>query len=282
MPTARTRRQRLARLAIFAAACVLIAVVVLTTTAFTLARLGVFAFKPLGGDLSDARSDRPGLRVLFIGNSLTFENDTPGLLQQLVASDPENRPLFAVRYTPPGYTFALDTTNHTVADLLESVRWDDVVLQENSNISVLDPLVRADWMDAPARTLVDRIRTIGARPLFFLTSGYEAGNPALGLDSYGAMQDRIDLNYREVAGELSASLVPAGLAWSEALGERPGTDLWQADGLHPSLEGAYLNACVFYAALYHRSPTSTFTAGLSREEATFLQRVAATVARSST
>jgi hypothetical protein len=282
MTPTRTRRQRLTRLAAFATACLLIALVVLTTTGFVLARLGVFAFKPLGGDIGDARSDRPGVRVLFIGNSLTFENDMPGLLRKLVASDAKNRPLYAVRYTPPGYTFAQDVTNHTVTGLLESIHWDDVVLQENSNISALDPLVRPDWMDAPARDLVDRIRVIGAEPLFFLTSGYETGNPALALDSYGAMQDRIDLNYREVAGELSASLVPAGLAWSEAVGERPGTALWQADGVHPSLEGAYLNACVFYAVLYRRSPTSTFTAGLGRAEAGFLQRVADTVVRDAT
>lgn len=270
------------RLALFAVACLLVALLALTATGFVLARYGVFTSSPLAGDLSGARGDRPGMRVLFIGNSLTFENDTPGLLEKLVASDPKNRPLFAVRYAPGGYTLAQDARNDTVSNLLERIRWDDVVLQENSNISSLDPSVRPTWMDGPAHLLVDRIRVAGARPLFFLTSGYESGNPAIGLDSYGAMQDRIDQNYREVAGELSASLVPAGLAWSEAVGERPGTDLWQADGLHPSLEGAYLNACVFYAFLYQRDPASTFTAGLSRGEATFLQRAAATVVREST
>ena len=34
----------------------------------------------------------------------------------------------------------------------------------------------------------------------------------------------------------------------------PAFDLWLPDGLHPSLEGAYLAAAVFYATIYNESP----------------------------
>jgi hypothetical protein len=39
------------------------------------------------GDLALARGDRHGLRVLFVGNSFTFENSMPGLVHQLAAAD---------------------------------------------------------------------------------------------------------------------------------------------------------------------------------------------------
>jgi hypothetical protein len=164
-----------------------------------------------------------------------------------------------------------------VSGLLDTVRWDDVVLQENSNIASLDPAWRPAYMGAPARDLVERIRGIGAQPILFLTPGYRTGSAFSTFDSYGAMQDRLDLNYRTVAGELGMPLAPVGLAWAEALSRRPEMALWQPDGVHPSLEGAYLDACVFYAVLYHRSPSSSFTAGLAAADATFLQRVAARV-----
>jgi hypothetical protein len=273
----RTRPQHIVRLLVVSAAAVLVVVIAAIAILLVLVRLGTFASTPLGGDLADARSDRPGMRVLFIGNSLTFENDMPGLLRRLVASDPSNRPLFAVRYSPGGYTLGKHSKNNTVRGLLDTVRWDDVVLQENSNVASLDPVWRPPYMDAPARDLVERIRGTGAQPMFFVTPGYRTGSGVGVFDTYGAMQDRLDLNYRAVAGELAAPLAPVGPAWAEALGRRPGIALWQPDGVHPSVEGAYLNACVFYAVLYHRTPSSSFTAGLARSDATFLQRVAGSV-----
>jgi hypothetical protein len=53
-------------------------------------------------------------------------------------------------------------------------------------------------------------------------------------------------------------------------------DLWQADGSHPSEQGTYLAACVFYAAIFHQSPEGlSYLAGLTKETPTFLQRIAA-------
>src|SRR6185437_5431496 len=92
-----------------------------------------------------------------------------------------------------------------------------------------------------------------------------------------AEQDTIDETYRQVAGEIAAPIAPVGMAWAEALRRRPAIDLWLADDHHPSLLGSYLAACVFYSLLYHRDPSSSYTAGLSRSDAQFLQQVARSV-----
>jgi hypothetical protein len=241
------------------------------------ATLGRFVYadpSPVGGDLAQARGDRAGLRVLFIGNSLTYENDMPGLLEQLVASDPANRPLFAVRYTPSGQMLSQDTNNPTVSNLLQEVHWDYVVLQETTEVTALDSYARSLYMDWPAQELVSRIRAIGAKPLFFVTWGNSSDSPLNPLGSYSVMQKLVTSNYLEVATRLHVPAVPAGQAWSDALKRRPSESLWESDGHHPSRRGAYLNASVFYAFLYHRDPASTFLGGLSRGDATFLQRVA--------
>jgi hypothetical protein len=53
-------------------------------------------------------------------------------------------------------------------------------------------------------------------------------------------------------------------------------DLWQDDGGHPTEQGTYLAACVFYAVIFHQSPEGlTYLAHLPKEIAQFLQQIAA-------
>jgi hypothetical protein len=274
----RPRGERILRRAIVIALMILGAALVTTLVFFALLQHGALGASPVGDDVAGARSDRPGMRVLFVGNSLTFVNDMPKLLMRLVASDPANRPLFAARYAPGGSRLELDVGKQALDDLLEQVRWDDVVLQENSSIPSYDLATRERYMYPAARTLVAQIRARAMQPLFFLTWGYRDGNTAGGYpDSYRAMQDRLTTGYDDIAGQLAVPIAPVGTAWAAALAERPSLDLWQPDGLHPSLGGSYLTACVFYALLYHRDPASSYTAGLPRSEAAFLQRIARTI-----
>jgi hypothetical protein len=52
--------------------------------------------------------------------------------------------------------------------------------------------------------------------------------------------------------------------------------LWQSDGVHPTVRGTYLAACVFFDSIFGRSPVGlTYHDGLSDAEAALLQRAAA-------
>src|SRR3954454_4431445 len=53
----------------------------------------------IGDDIALARSTRPGLRVLFVGNSITYYHDMPGMVGRLAAADPGPEPLIVVSYT---------------------------------------------------------------------------------------------------------------------------------------------------------------------------------------
>jgi hypothetical protein len=262
------------RLVTAIAAGVLLALLGAAASGVTFVRAGPGAPSPLSGDLSRARGGGKALRVLFIGDSLTYENGMPALLEGFVASDPFNEPLIAVSYTPGNQTFAQDTTDPTVDTLLHEVDWDIVVLQERSAITVLDSQYRALYMDAPAAELVSKIRAIGAEPIFFATWGDRTGTLPYAFDSYDAMQGVVTRNYYEVALPLHVYVMPIDSAWREALKRRPNVPLWAPDGHHPSRLGAYLNAAVFYGFLYLRNPASSFLGGLTEGEATFLQSVA--------
>jgi hypothetical protein len=231
----------------------------------------------LGGDIALAGSDRPGLRVLFVGNSLTFQNSMPELVHRLAAADEGAAPIFAVQYVAGGWRLSEAARDRSLDGLLARP-WDFVVLQEHSRVPTLPRAHLLEFVPA-ARSLHARIRAGGARTVLFMTWGYEHGDSAnYADDSYAAMQSRLADGYRAVGAQLPAHVAPVGLAWAEALRRDPGLDLWARDGMHPSRLGSYLAACVLYRALTGRDPRrSGFTAGLDEAQARFLQDVAADV-----
>jgi hypothetical protein len=97
------------------------------------------------------------------------------------------------------------------------------------------------------------------------------------------MQGRLRDGYAYLGGQQRVAVVPVGDTFSWALGLRPSLGLWDSDGHHPSLEGSYLAAATFNAALDVLEPQrghaagpagSTFTAGLDAGAAAWLRQVA--------
>jgi hypothetical protein len=219
-------------------------------------------FAPVAaGGLELAKSDKPGLRVLFVGNSFTFRNDLPQLVQRLSG---DRHRIVAVSFTAGGWQLRNFAANHELDRLLHEVRWDVVVLQEQSRIPSFGPDYRAREFDPYVRALARKIAGAGARPLLFQT-----------------WQARLAWGYADAARSVHAAVAPVGAAWLAALSERPQLDLWADDGKHPSRLGSYLAACVFYATLTTGNPISNdFTDGLSTADARYLQRVAWDVTRS--
>ncbi|MDQ3865458.1 MAG: hypothetical protein M3304_01320 [Actinomycetota bacterium] len=231
------------------------------------------------GDLELARSTDEGIRVLFVGNSFTYRNEMPALVQQLAAADEDAARIIAVEYVASNWSLRAASEDDGLARVVREVRWDVVVLQERSYLPALAPEARAVEMDPFAYALRSQIERAGAETMLFMAWGYENGDDsAVPGDTFTAMQERVAYGYRELGRNLDARVAPVGLAWAEALRRAPGVDLWADDGRHPSRRGSYLAACVFYAFLTEQSPVgNAFTGGLDRAEAAFLQRVAADV-----
>lgn len=230
----------------------------------------------LRGDIALARSDRPGMRVLFVGNSFTFKNSLPGLVHDLAAGDPGATPIFSVEYAAPGWSLRQADKDDGLDKLLHEVHWDVVVIQEKSwLLSFPEEQWRRETYPA-ARDLHDKISAVGARTVLFMTWGYVRGDrwhePH---DTYAAMQARLADGYSKLGSELGVQVAPAGLAWAEALRREPRLDLWADDGKHPSRLGSYLAACVFYAILSGREPAgSRFKAGVEPGQARLFRQVA--------
>jgi hypothetical protein len=258
----RRARTRIVRLLI-AAACIVGGLVAGVSLYVGAIQAGLIR-NPFGpvvkGDLVAARSDRPGLRVLFVGNSTTYYNDMPGLVQKLAAGDDGARPLFAVYYTAPGWSLRSASRDDGLAELLDDVRWDAVVLQEHGERASAAPDRQRRESVRFARDLYDRATASGASTIVFM-------------NWYARSES-------DLASQLGVSVAPVSVAWGEALRLRPDLNLLARDGRHPNRAGSYLFACVFYGTLTGRDPSaSTFTAGLDPRDAGFLQETAATVTR---
>jgi len=235
----------------------------------------------IGGDLDSARSDRQGLRVLFVGNSLTYYNSMPTLVQQLAAADQGAQPII-VSMTRGGWRLQQFSHDDRLAALLKDVRWDVVILQEQSQLLSFSPESRRRETFPYARALQTKIESAGGRTLLFTTWAHENGDRRnVPGDTFAAMEARLEQGYADLAATLSTPVAPVGPAWAEALRREPGLELWNGDGTHPSRLGSYLTACVFYVILTGRDPAASgFTAGIEPSEARFLQQVATDVVES--
>lgn len=222
--------------------------------------------------LDDFKGNKHGLRVLFVGNSHTVVNNVPELVTKLAKAANEDRPLMAFTEAPGGTSFKMHWDNGKVQKLLTEVKWDIVVLQDQSAMPNQTRAQRDQETLPFARKLNDKIKESGARTVLFMTWGYQ--------HEFIPMQKRSRDAYQALAEDLKADLAPVGAAWEKALAARPNAGLFSADGNHAEMKGSYLAACVFYAVFYGKSPVgNSFTADLNAADARFLQESAVAVVR---
>ena len=184
------------------------------------------------------KADKP-LKILFIGNSYTSVNNLPALVTALAEAG--GRKIEAVTLLKGGATLERHIKESAAADKIGSQPWDIVVLQEQS----LRPIHDADAMYQSARTLHAAIEKRGAKTLFYLTWARQ---------DKPQTQDALNRSYFTIAKELNADVAPVGLAWRAALAAEPSLALHTSDKSHPTAEGSYLAACVFYGTLFDKSP----------------------------
>jgi hypothetical protein len=120
-----------------------------------------------------------------------------------------------------------------------------------------------------AQKLNTEIKAAGAETILFMT--WERPDSI----QYGVTTQALSNNYTYLGQQLGIKVAPVGEAFANALRERPNLILYSADG-HPTPQGTYLAAAVFYGVIYDQSPVGVrYTAKLSDDEVTFLQRIAA-------
>ncbi|MEO7456824.1 MAG: hypothetical protein ABIY52_11225 [Gemmatimonadaceae bacterium] len=231
--------------------------------------LGISAIACLGSP-SEPQLTGPGRRVLFIGNSHTYVNDVPGLLQALAAAGGES---LAVASTTAANLALIDHWNggSARADIARG-GWEIVVLQQGWTPA--GPC--RDTLRLAARSFAGDAAKVGAKIAMYQV-WTQASRPA---QMPGTIR-----SYELAAEDVSGLLFPAAAAFRAALARDPSLQLY-GDDTHASPAGSYLAALVMYATVFKRSPVglpaSVQTLGgvritLPLTTATVLQEAAADV-----
>lgn len=218
--------------------------------------------------------------VLWLGNSYTAVNNLPQLFYDLALSGGDT--VVFDSNTPGGYTFQGHATNSTSIQKIYSQPWDYVVLQAQSQEPSFPP-AQVQTQTMPYARVLDSLilnNDSCTETVFYMTWGRKYGdqNNCGGyppLCTFEGMQARLRESYLQMANDNHAIVAPAGMAWKASRTLDSLINLWSADNSHPSIEGSYLTACVFYATIFRKSPIGLSYSPLSSSNnTTFLQTIA--------
>lgn len=196
-------------------------------------------------------------KVLFLGNSYTYVNNLPQILEQIAASAGDV--LIYDSNLIGGYTLQDHYGSNISRNKILADNWDYIVLQEQSQRpTFVNPALFFNAF-LNLSSFISQNKPC-SQISSFMTWGYLNGdiqncpiNPAV--CTYDGMQNLVSDRYMEVSGYHESEVTPVGTVWRYIRANYPAINLYQSDGSHPSLEGSYLAACCFYTSIFRKDPT---------------------------
>ena len=180
------------------------------------------------------------LKVLFIGNSLTYQNDLPRTVGQLALSAglPE---CYCVSIAYPDFALEDHYDYRDAVRALEEESWDFVVMQQGPSALASSRANLITW----AGVFGDLIDENGAQAVMYgVWPEYERAS------EFGNVTE----SYRQAANAIGALFAPAGEAWLNAWAQDSTLPLYASDDFHPSTMGTYLAALTVFERVYGHTP----------------------------
>lgn len=179
------------------------------------------------------------LRVLMIGNSLTYANDLPATVERLLDAAGLEATVDSVTY--PDVSLGDQWERATARRAIAEGRYDVVVLQQGPSAAPESRMI----LKKDAGRFAQLIRKAGGRPALYMVWPAEARSQ----DWPG-----VEASYADAAAACDCLLLPAGRAWRLAL-DNSARHLFAEDGFHPSPLGSELAALVIAAGITGRPPS---------------------------
>lgn len=250
---------------------------------------GVVMFYFFGEYLNDVEthlSDKPEIRILFIGNDLLTYHDTHLILERLYISDTTNPYKLVTRMVSLDGEIVTESgimeqesnrrteggsleehwyTNPKAQEYINYHQWHYVILQDCSYCA--NQLGAEQHFIKPLQAFTQLIQGRQMHPVVLVPWGADA-----------KQQARISKKYHEVSTITKATPIYLGEYWQTVLKQYPRFRLYDPapeTSVHPSVQGAYLNALILYRAFSQRSTRNTtyVPRGVSAAEADYLKSV---------
>jgi len=180
------------------------------------------------------------LKVLFIGNSLTYENNLPGTIAQLALS--AGLPAcYCYQIAYPDFSLEDHWYLREAVNALQDESWDFVVMQQGPSALATSRANLIQWTQEFGLLIDDN----GAQAVMYgvwpqETRSFDFPN--------------VTTSYRLAAESIGGLLAPAGEAWQWAWAADSTLPLYAADDFHPSNMGTYLAALTLFERLYDHTP----------------------------
>ncbi|MFO0815515.1 MAG: SGNH/GDSL hydrolase family protein [Gemmatales bacterium] len=188
----------------------------------------------------------PPTRLLFVGNSYTYSNDLPVLVQTLYVAAKLPQPEIE-QIMMGGAALGDHWRNPRTTQRLINGKWNYIVMQQGpSSLASSQKEFLADMEKAKPW-----LKQSGAKPAMFMVW------PDTSRRKYFP---QVRNAYADAARSVDGIFIPAGLAWQDLLSKHPSMELYSGDGLHPTPLGTYIAAIVIVSRLTglppERFPTS--------------------------
>lgn len=198
------------------------------------------AFASARGRAAPPTQSQPA-RVLFIGNSLTYANNLPAMIDAIVSQSGGEITSRTVAF--PDFGLEEHWNDGRAMRVLREGKWTLVVLQQGPSSLLESRVILRDYTQRFARVAKER----GAHVALF-----SVWPPR----SRAAAFDAVSESYRLAAQDVGGLLIPVGEAIRAALRRDATLPLFEADGFHPSRLGSYLAALVFFHHITGRPPAT--------------------------
>lgn len=219
-------------------------------------------------------TDTSTIKILFIGNSLTYYNSQPYILWYL--ANAAGKKLYVDQATIPGAQLSHHVEIDFTKNKIKAQKWDYVILQE-----AIGELAFPDYHQrvmANIQILKDNILANHSKTkiIYFLPWASKGGVQSnLKYYSYADFQTLLREGAVAIAQKMDLIIAPVGWAWYHVIQARSDINLYALDGSHPALEGTYLGACVYYATIFQETVVNNpYTTLPDKSLANYLQEVA--------
>lgn len=191
---------------------------------------------------------RPTLRILFVGNSLTYVNNLPRMVQAIAEAQPDGPRIETTTFTAPGGRLEERWEDDAAPKALRNGHWDALVLQEASGLLICMGSTehRRDRECRDSERAHKRFTELASenhvRVLVYATWGPDQSR------DFGWERGH-ELLMRVMRGTgADVALVPATSALSR-YASRYSWEQARPDGVHPSVSASLVIAALMYRAI---------------------------------
>ncbi len=204
-----------------------------------------------------AQQKKQNYSILFVGNSYTFYNELPRIVQQMAQR--KGIKTSVDTWLAGGATLQglfHDEKASPIKQQIRQAKYDAIILQDQSQLPAYSPEESIEGVRQWC-SLLNKNKVPKTRVILFQTWGRLEHT---GFDTQ--MQDALTATYTKAAALHGCSVAPVGEAWRLWLSKPERAKLQELhlkDGSHPNLRGSYLAATVLFAIIYQRSASKLTT-----------------------